>query len=57
MRIIARQMAQHMKHIFRIGIDRVGNLFCGFPGVSREFCTVFEVATICRRFFPASTPG
>src|SRR5437764_2116176 len=34
--IIARQMAQRMKHIFWVGIDRVGDLLRCLPGCSLE---------------------
>jgi hypothetical protein len=37
LRIIARQTPQRMKHILRVSIDGVRDLFSGSPPVSAEF--------------------
>jgi hypothetical protein len=37
LRIIARQMPQRMKHILRVSIDGMRDLFSGSPPVSAEF--------------------
>src|SRR5438093_9651518 len=53
--IIARQMAQRMKHIFWVGIDRVGDLFRGLPGASRELFAYLslKLQQFRRRFIPS----
>jgi hypothetical protein len=34
MRIVARQMSQHMKHIFRVGVDGIKTIEMPFNGIS-----------------------
>ena len=52
-------MAQRMKHIFRVGIDRVGDLFRGFPGASHEFFAhlFLKLQQFRRCFFPSLHAG